>query len=345
MTTHHRALAGALLMLLSGLAAYPAEAETSTTACEASGPAPSCTFSCPEGRHLRIYAEAPGFSGMLDATAACGGATAECSDYGACQTLSPDSASSAATGTCAAGGAARFVACEVIFVESEGSSCTEHSPDYWTCGFTCTAGERLHVSATTTGPNPSSEWPRLHAACGGVDILCQSNARCEASGGTVLYNDTGVCRAETVYVSGTCSSGAQPPPPPPPRRRVGTSIPTAGVGPMAPIPLWTPGIGTLCAPSGLVCAGPVERREVGSTPGTPPVRTPSGRVDVDYTDTRTPGVATTHVDPVVAPTPVPITVCAFGCDVPSGTSGPLVVAANVTVVLGNETVERRVEAP
>lgn len=333
-----------LLLLASGLAAVPTGAAQTAYSCEATGDTPSCSFDCPEGAHLRVYAEAPGFAGSVWGAATCGGADASCSAYGACDTLSPDSTAAATGGECRAEGSASFVYCEALAPEPEGSSCGADSPDYWVCGFTCTAGERLHVSAVTTGPNPSSEWPRLHAACGGVDVYCQNNQACEASSATVLYNDTGVCRAETVHVSGTCASAQAPPPPPPPRRKVAAAIPSLGVGPIGPQTVSTPSIGQLCAPAGLVCAGPVERREVATTPTTPDARTPKGRVEVDYTDVRAPQVEWTTVDPVHAPTPVPLTVCAFGCPVPAGVSDP-VLGFDVHVSYGEHEVERRVEAP
>lgn len=343
MTTVPRAVFFSILLILSSLVlAAPATAEPSTS-CEATGPQPSCTFACPEGSHLRVYVEAPGFAGWVGASASCDRAFATCSDYGACQTLSPDSVASAAQGFCYGDEDATLVACEALSPVSEGSSCSRESPDYWTCGFTCTEGETLFVSAVTTGPNPGSEWPRLHAACGGVAVYCQSNGMCEGSSDVVLYNDTGVCRAETVYVNGTCSSGATPPPPPRRREKISVGAPAHDTGPIGPYALGTPRINTVCIMLGIVCVGPVDAIPLGTTPAHPGVATPGARVTLDYTDTQAPDVRYERVGPIALPTPVPVVVCAFGCYAPGGvTPGPW-VDLGVIVVVGDERRDEDVE--
>lgn len=340
--THARAPTLVLLLLLGSVfAAAPAAAQDSSYSCEATGASPTCTFACPEGAHVRLYSDARGANTYVSAKASCGGASVSCAGYTACDTLSPDSTAPSMTGSCTGGHGSRFVYCEALSPESEGASCGAESPHYWVCGFTCTAGDRLHVDAITTGPNPSSEWPRLHAACGGVDIVCQANGACRASSDVVLYDDNGVCRAETVYVDGLCSSGAQAQP----RRKIGATVPAVGIAAMGPFNVTTPRVGQVCAPAGIVCAGPFERQEVASVPATPAAGFAGARVSVEYTDTQVPGVATTTIDPIHAPKPVPLTICAFGCTVPSGTTGSLVVELEVRVSSGDHVVEQRVASP
>lgn len=342
-----RTVLGATLILLgAALAASPAAATEPdpATRCEATGPSPSCAFACPDGAHLLVYVEAPGFVGTIRGAAECGGARAQCGEPGACRALSPDS-TDAGAGACTASDQAARIVCESLVEPSEGSACGADAPDYWRCGFTCTAGEQLHLDARTTGLHPSQEWPRLSAACGGVTIHCQANQACRASSQAVLYNDTGICLAETVKVDGVCTSALVAPPPRPPREKIGAGVPPTGVGPFSPMEISTPEILRQCPLGGVVCVGPIQERHVADTPGTPPVRAPGAAVWIDPAGTSLPRVDASPFGPVTTPTPVPITVCDRPCLVPSGTEGELVVAVGVDVWVGDEKTHHDVVLP
>jgi hypothetical protein len=233
---------------------------------------------------------------------------------------------------------------------SDNTSCSVHSTTGRdSCTFTCYRGDLLQVSAHTTNPNPSSQYPRLHATCGGVDLVCQSQGGCSAtSSSQAQYDDTaGHCEAETGDTDGTCSSlpttesgvyhnG----------KGVSTSDQSVGSGPQS---VDTPAAGEVCAPSNVVCAGPVGSQHVATLPGVGPVQIlPGSGASAGWgiSNIGGPGVDWTSVGPIqVLGQPVPVVVCQTPCNAPTGAhtgvSGDVTVDANV----GSTGVSRTITLP
>lgn len=215
-----------------------------------------------------------------------------------------------------------------------GDTATEYD-DYWSCTFVCHRGEELWVRAETT--HLDHNYPRVRATCGGVDIYCQGYNSCTGrSSSTVAFDDTGVCYAETVYVDGSCDALMRPGSIHEPRREV--SFGDVTTPEVSSMPVGVPGIARVCLGGGLLCIGPGQPITVGQTPEVESTVLMGGGSIVVERNQHMPFVTTTTVNATTVDGPLPVTVCATPCEVPSGvdTNGFWI---RVTLTLGDETVE------
>lgn len=210
--------------------------------------------------------------------------------------------------------------------------------DVWSCEFICHAGDRIQLTARTTGPNPPAEWPRLHAKCGGVDFYCQSNQQCSGTSGYVQSDGVGSCFAETVHVAGSCSAITTEQSA---IRSKHGAIVVEGVATPAveSRSVDTPPASRVCAQNGLVCVGPAAPQHVADTPAVDEGEafTEDAGVRHERSDPKTPTVTQGPVGPlVVAGEPVPVVVCDRPCIVPTGVEGGFAFFAHVQVFYGDQ---------
>ena len=225
------------------------------------------------------------------------------------------------------------------------TSCGDDDPHYWECTFICHAGDRIRVHAVTTGPNPSQEWPRVRAICGGVDFYCQSNMRCEGISAEVRYDDVGRCFAETVYADGGCESTPS-----------GTGFPQRGHGSVGVASTSTPEVESasivmpgrprICQLGGILCIGPIQDTPVLTTPGVDAMRITPDVLIAYERHVEAPRLTTQTIGPIDATgDPVPITVCDTPCVLPSGVDGGSAQAGVVVSADGEVLLDRSLTLP